>query len=293
MTLELAYHPNDPVNNFLTINSDDGVSWSENHITPFKPNADFVVRPTGTKYLDGIAFGVYHNASSKLQVALSSTVDSWTAASSVCPGATVSLVEMNGTLHGVIGESNEHFEIVSVFSEDGLTEWTVHHLDQKSAVPPSLAVFGAKLWMAYPKFGGPGLPYLMLSNTSDGLTWSAPVQMTEYATLGPAMASMNGRLYMAFASFDEPYRLLICDSGEGTNWSASREIGGNTSQGAPAMCVHNGRLYVAFISEDSTNRILVTSSSDGHNWTEGYETGQFTRVGGHFSKKHPLSIYSR
>ncbi len=113
---------------------------------------------------------------------------------------------------------------------------------------------------------------VLLSNSSDGFNWSAPIQTNQRSQAAPSLTVFNDQLWIAFIADDSSNQILLCFSGDGTNWSGTVTTGQSSRQPV-GLAVTDSRLAMAFISNDGTNSLLAAVSADGKHWSMG-STGQ-------------------
>src|SRR5260370_29634904 len=82
--------------------------------------------------------------------------------------------------------------------------------------------------------------------------------------LPPALATFNGRLYMAWkgAEFDEG---IYWNSFNGTNWAPQQKVSGAATSSGVSLADFNGKLYMAWKGMHADQGIYW-SSFNGTNW---------------------------
>ena len=95
---------------------------------------------------------------------------------------------------------------------------------------------------------------------------SAMATAFEGIGLPPALATFNGRLYMAWkgAEFDEG---IYWNSFNGTNWAPQQKVSGVATSSGVSLAVFNGKLYMAWKGMHADQGIYW-SSFDGTNWAQ-------------------------
>jgi hypothetical protein len=104
------------------------------------------------------------------------------------------------------------------------------------------------------------------SGPQDGFASPATEQPDVFMGSRPALASFNGRLYVAFQANDASHELYVTSSSSGYDLPSVSGQGYANIQmgGAPAMAEFNHQLFVAFQANDSSHELYVTSSSSGN-----------------------------
>ncbi|MFD7972679.1 hypothetical protein [Streptomyces clavifer] len=105
------------------------------------------------------------------------------------------------------------------------------------------------------------LPTLAL-RTFTGTTWTTLPQPPGTTPSAPALASYDGKLYLAVQGFD---RGLYVSTLNGSSWAAFQKVPGHAILSAPALAVHGGRLYLA--TRGLANHVWVTSCTPGQPWS--------------------------
>ena len=95
---------------------------------------------------------------------------------------------------------------------------------------------------------------------------SAMATAFEGIGLPPALATFNGRLYMAWkgTEFDEG---IYWNSFNGTNWAPQQKVSGVATSSGVSLAVFNGKLYMAWKGMHADQGIYW-SSFDGTNWAQ-------------------------
>lgn len=84
-----------------------------------------------------------------------------------------------------------------------------------------------------------------------------------------ALASFNGRLYMAWMDFHANNELTIASTTNGVNWSSgTHPLGSGNTNSAPALTVFNGKLWLAWTGTDSNSTLNIAWSSNGTTFTQ-------------------------
>lgn len=130
--------------------------------------------------------------------------------------------------------------------------------------------------LSFPLVDDNGSPELVTFPSSDGANW--PVAATsQFSSVAPSLAALNGRIYMAFLSNDPSNRLLVMSSPDGKTWTGGTPTN-QYSSAAPSLAFFNGQLHMAFVANDPSGRLLVMSSGNGTTWTGGTPSGQTSLV---------------
>jgi hypothetical protein len=169
--------------------------------------------------------------------------------------------------------SNHDVHVLS--SADGVT-WSPSlgspaetHAAAKSA--PALAILdtpsGGTLYLAYRDDSSSGTEVHVRWSTN-GTSWSDHKNTGCSSVEAPALAALNGKLYMAYTTPGGACMVVQpSDPQSSSSWSsASATTVESGVSGAPAMTVFNGSLYLAFVG--SSGAIEIRQSSDGSTWTQ-------------------------
>jgi hypothetical protein len=133
-----------------------------------------------------------------------------------------------------------------------------------------LASLGGKLWVAYVAQSS-GRIELVSSN--DGIHWSITTDTGHSSEASPALAVLNGNLWVAFRGNDDT--IYVASS---SNWGDKKSTG-KSSRLAPALAVFNdGNLWIAYIGK-ATGHVELISSTGGANWSlQSSDTGQSSKI---------------
>jgi len=83
----------------------------------------------------------------------------------------------------------------------------------------------------------------------------------------PALAYLNGKMYVAFKANDSSNSIHIGSSADGITWGSFTTVPDQSTSAAPALATFNNKLFLAWKANDSTNKIYYATSADGINWT--------------------------
>jgi len=137
---------------------------------------------------------------------------------------------------------------------------------------PAMATFNNYLYIAF-QANDPSHSLFLTSAASGVTIFNHPAaRVIPVTAIGsaPAMAAVNGRLYIAFQADDPSHRLVIMSSPDGSDWTnpgPRLTIPGIAIGSAPAVAAFNNRLYIAFQADGGSNALFVASSADGLNFT--------------------------
>lgn len=134
---------------------------------------------------------------------------------------------------------------------------------QASRRPPALAVLGKQLVMAYVPEDDSSR--IVVSRTSDLESWESTTLEVGSAA-NPALAAFQDRLFLAFSSPDDANALRVASSKDGSEFSETMHLGGQSSPGPIALAAAPERLYLGYKANDPTNSLYITSTGDGTNW---------------------------
>ena len=107
-----------------------------------------------------------------------------------------------------------------------------------------------------------------MTSSSDGVTWANAWAVPNIAIGSqPALATVNGKLYVAWRADDPSNAAWIASSSDGVNFS-SLVLSGQTmgESSSPALAVAGTTLYYIYGANDAANEMLVTTTSDGSSW---------------------------
>jgi len=81
----------------------------------------------------------------------------------------------------------------------------------------------------------------------------------------PSMASLSGRLYIAWKGVDSPPHLNVMVSTNGGHSFGNKTTSGETSGSAPSLATHRGRLFIAWrgLPNNQLNVAEVTVDASG------------------------------
>src|SRR3954454_9149604 len=86
------------------------------------------------------------------------------------------------------------------------------------------------------------------------------VNLPETSPFAPAVASFNGKIYIAWTGTDSGHHLNVESSSDSTYFSNKVTLP-ESSIAAPALAVFGGKLYIAWT--DTAHHLNVESSSNG------------------------------
>jgi hypothetical protein len=160
--------------------------------------------------------------------------------------------------------TNRHLNVIS--SSDGTNFRDKVTLAEETATDsPALAVFGGKLYLAWAQSLGGDLNVL---TSLDGVNFESKLTLPERSywflwkpltgevrRTGPALATFDGKLYIAWASTDK--RLNLIPSQDGRDFPNNQKITlEEGSERTPANAEFNGNLYLAWRGNDSHLNVL-------------------------------------
>ncbi len=187
---------------------------------------------------------------------------------------------------------------VTLFRNKLILAWKGPHLDQtvywrqfdgrtwsdpwpgnpaiQSPQGPALCEFGGRLYAAWQgRYGTFHDPQTLLYASTDGTNWTEPQQFPitplpcAFSTHSPALATYNGRLYVAYKNSHNGEELYFSSSADGMSWTPRHPILGGRSTVGPALASYAGRLYAAWKAGTETpeDQQLWWSAFDGQNWS--------------------------
>jgi kumamolisin len=129
-------------------------------------------------------------------------------------------------------------------------------------LPPGLALFGNKLYMAWK---GIEHDQRIWFSSYNGAGWAPQQSVAGIATsCGPSLAVFNGKLYMAWKGMNADEGIWW-SSFNGSAWAPQQLVSGVATSTGPALAVFNGKLYMSWKGMLSDERIWW-SSFDGSHW---------------------------
>jgi hypothetical protein len=78
------------------------------------------------------------------------------------------------------------------------------------------------------------------------------VTLGDTSGAGPALASFNGRLYLAWTGMDDAHSLNVVSSSDGITFGGKVTLGESSSAG-PALTSFKGRLYLAWAGMENAH----------------------------------------
>jgi hypothetical protein len=95
-----------------------------------------------------------------------------------------------------------------------------------------------------------------------------PVVLSEWSPRRPALASLNGLLYLAWVQMGVRELNVNCSADNGATF-AGKATSKDTSAQAPALCAHQGNLYIAWTG-DGNNALNVSQVNVSGNTVTGF-----------------------
>lgn len=129
-------------------------------------------------------------------------------------------------------------------------------------LPPALATFGGKLYMAWK---GMERDDRIFYSSFNGAAWAPQQLIPNVATSsGVALAVFNGKLYMAWKGMQADQG-IYWSVYNGSNWAPQQLVAGVGTSTGPRLAVLNGKLYMAWKGVEGDQR-LFWSSFNGASW---------------------------
>ncbi len=123
---------------------------------------------------------------------------------------------------------------------------------------------------------------VLVDSSPDGKTWTGTRYFNQTSPYRPALASYDGKLYLAYITNDVlsgtqilSDRIFLCTTSDGLCWAPTIFFN-QYSKCTPALAVFGDSLFMAYVSNDSTNRILYTSFTAATGWAAAKDTGHFS-----------------
>lgn len=134
----------------------------------------------------------------------------------------------------------------------------------------ALAAFNGRLYLGWTGTD-PGHT-LNIASSADGISWDPPATPFkgpgQNSDWGPALASFNGRLYLAWTGTDSGHTLNVASSTDGVHFGSPAlpfRGDGRNSDSAPALAAGGTpeKLFLAWTGTDTQHHINVAASTDG------------------------------
>jgi hypothetical protein len=118
---------------------------------------------------------------------------------------------------------------------------------------------------------------LLTCHSTNGQDWSdrghvKNPDQTQSSKAAPALAVFQDKLWVAFVANNDTDQLLVCNSGNGQDWSDNSMVKNpdqsQSSRTAPALAVFQDKLRVAFVANNGTDQLLVCNSTNGRDWSD-------------------------
>ncbi len=129
---------------------------------------------------------------------------------------------------------------------------------------PAIAGFNDKIYMAVVN-GSSGDRIAITSSSDGGAKFGNLVDFPERTNTTPALATFDGRLYIAWRGTNSAHELNVESSTNGVNWGDKVTLPESSIAG-PALASVDGRLYISWTGTDPAHELNVESSADGVNF---------------------------
>jgi frataxin-like iron-binding protein CyaY len=282
-----AFKANDASNLLYVTCSSDGVTWPT---ATGIPNVSLGSDPAMASF-NGKLYIAYRANDSSRNVWIASSSDGVNFSNQQLTGQTMggssspALVVSNGTLYYIYGANDQGHEMLVSASTDGSTwQGPAAYLGvQMGTTGPAAAAFGNGVSVGFQSNDSRNVLFVTNKVTEaasytgpsdpggpgpqDGLASPATEQPNEIMATKPALASFQGKLYVAFEGVNtNSNALYIAAASTGINVPQATPYGNLQSSSAPAMAAYNNQLYVAFRGVNVNNDFYITSSPTGSNF---------------------------
>jgi hypothetical protein len=133
---------------------------------------------------------------------------------------------------------------------------------------PAIAGFNGKLYRATTDEEFSYVEIIRIQSSSNGgATWDDVGKVRAHTNSGAALATFDGRLYLAWTGYESPHLINIESSSNGVDFGNKVTLA-EGAYGFPALAASGGRLYVAWTGLDKDHHLNLASSSDGVNWSQ-------------------------
>jgi predicted phage baseplate assembly protein len=175
-----------------------------------------------------------------------------------------SLASLGGKLYiAWKGDGNDNLNVM-YSSDNGQTFGNKYTSPETSPMYPALTADKANLYIAWKGDGNDFLSVAPVSITGGTINSLSPKTIIENETspLSPSLASLNGRLYLAWKGDGNDFLNVMYSSDNGQTFGNTYTSSTETSAQAPSLAVHNGTLYITWIGDgnDKLNVAIVTVS---------------------------------
>lgn len=143
-------------------------------------------------------------------------------------------------------------------------------LEEKTSAAPALAHHKAGLFAAWKSVGHDTLNVAKVQVTTlmgiDGVEGvEQKLILSEESNVAPALASHNGRLFLAWTGLDDNLNIAFSDD-DGKSFKGKMELGSETSDGSPALASNGDRLFLAWTGTDdklNVARVVLIGNTAG------------------------------
>jgi hypothetical protein len=160
-----------------------------------------------------------------------------------------SLGSLNGRLYVAWrGTNDEHNLKIMSSVDNGLTFGNKYVSRETSDAAPGLAVHNGRLYITWRGHGNERMNVAVVDTSGNNITGFSQKRELggDKTEEGPTIASLNGRLYVAWRGTNDEHNLNIMSSTDNGLSFAKKCISKEESDAAPALTVHSGGLYISW-----------------------------------------------
>jgi hypothetical protein len=101
----------------------------------------------------------------------------------------------------------------------------------------------------------------------NGYDWASPAKIPNAASsAAPAVASLNGAVWMAWKGEGDDTRIFVASFDGGPAWTSGTPISGVGTSSAPALTATDNELFLAWKGEHD-DQLFIAKSKDGKSWS--------------------------
>jgi hypothetical protein len=175
-----------------------------------------------------------------------------------------SLASFNGNLYlAWKGDGNDNLSVM-VSTDNGQSFGNKYISPETSSDAPCLAADGGNLYIAWKGSGNDNLSVAIVDidpMTGAPTGFSSKVILGDTSPVRPALASLNGNLYLAWKG-DGNDNLSVMVSTDGGQTFGNKFISPETSPQAPALGVNNGSLFISWKGDGNDNLSVAVVDID-------------------------------
>ena len=153
---------------------------------------------------------------------------------------------------------------IAVSSDNGTTFPRLYTSPQTSQDGPSLCALNGNLYLAWTGVGNNQLNIAQvgLDGARNPVSLAKPLTLPETSPAGPALTSLNGKLYLAWTGVGNN-QLNIASLNDNLTTFSGPYPSPQTSQDGPSLCALNGNLYLAWTGVGNNQLNIAQVGLDG------------------------------